>query len=755
MAQGQQGSLPAAPPRTPGLPNNPLFYEFAGWEGIDTKPPRPGIDDSKVAWCDNLMPLGPHNLRAMPDRGPTAYTSPGGLTITHYDFFGLASTIVNNGPHAIVFLSDGSAADYAIFPNTTTTIAPAGTFAPPAGTIPGTRQYGTNYLLIATQQAFSAYWAYDGANLYGSGSVGPEITLLDTGRNYTSAPTVAAHGGSGSGSSYTATVANGQVTQVQPTSPGSGWTPGDPQLVFLTFSGGGGPATAFGQVGVNNGALTGIEITFGGSGFTSVPSIIITDATGTGAVAIVTGLAGGTITSIEVIDCGGNYTNPTISTSGGGGSGLVASGIITSGVLIENSVSITVPGGPYLEAPDVHFLSATGSGASGTAILDNTGAIHGVDFGKGLSHGFTGSGYTSPVYIYFSGGGVASATQRLMPFGVNGRSIESFNGRAWVTTTFQGTKTYGTAPGSAVNFSPGDGGFVFPATESDLKFQWSALRQSNGFLYLVGDSSVNYISGVNTSGSPATTTFSNLNVDPQIGSPWPESVEVFSRAVMIANSFGIHAIYGGSVQKVSTPLDGVFGTGTINPNNLPHAAVAEIFGVHCFMLLMPITDPITGSPRNCLFLWDSKRWWTASQSTALSKVRTNEWGSVITAWGCDSGQTTLFPLFQNGTTSTIQKTLQAKLNTSPGIHIEKKAMQLYALWKSTTASTLGFTIDTDNASLPITQGTYVALANQQGWGRSAVPDNYGVASGFSMASTSSDFTLIDVLVLGMERRLKV
>lgn len=753
MAQGAQ--LPAAPARTPGLPESQTFYDFAGWNGIDTKPPRPGIEDDKCAWCDNLMPLGPHNARAMPDQGPVGYTAPGGRSIIWFEWYGLASTIVNNGPHAIVFLDDGSAQDFALFPNTVANLAPAGTFLPPAGRPIGVRQYGTQLLTIATEQSDDSYWVWDGANLFGAGSLGPEVTILDGGRSYTSNPTVTAIGGSGTGATFTPSVHNNVVDQITVTNPGTGYTNTDPQQVALIFSGGGGPTSAWGTVGAANGAIIAIEILGGGS-YTGVPSIVITDATGHGAQAVITGLSPvdathSTITAITVIDCGTDYTNPTISAVGTGG-GLNAVARLEYGVL--NSPSITVGGGPYLTAPQVHFLSATGTGASATAIIDSTGAITGLDFGHGAGAGFSGAGYVNPTYVYFSGGAVASATVQLMPFGINGHAIESYQGRVWVTTTRNNTKTFGTAPASATNFSPGDGGFVFPATESVLKYEWSNLRQSNGFLYLAGDSSVNAISGVNTAGAPLETTFSNQNIDPQIGSPWSPSLEVYSRAVIMANPFGIHAIYGGAVQKISTPLDGIFetGQGNINPNLPPSSAIAEVFGVHVYMLLMPIIDPITGSPRNALLMWDGRRWWTASQNTALAMIRTNEWGSQITAWGTDG--THLFPLFQTANTSRLV-TLRSKLWTRPGIQFEKKGMQLYAYWQANTNTTLNFTIDADNTSAAITQGPYTQTAGLLGWGRSRVPDNMGVGIGFTMTSTSGDFQLMDVSILAQERRLVV
>src|SRR5262249_28690514 len=149
--------------------------------------------------------------------------APGGLTISQFEGFGLSSPIVNDGPHQIIFLSDGSAVDYGIFTNVTTTVAGAGTFNPPPNTLVGVRQYGTQYLLLATEQSDDAFWTYDGANLYGAGTLGPEVTVLDGGRNLTSPPTITALGGSGTGATFSSTVSNGALGVVTVTNPGSGY----------------------------------------------------------------------------------------------------------------------------------------------------------------------------------------------------------------------------------------------------------------------------------------------------------------------------------------------------------------------------------------------------------------------------------------------------------------------------------------------------------------------------------------------------
>lgn len=757
-------SLAAAPQPTPGLPENADVVEFAGWEGIDTKPPRSGVDPQHCAWCDNMMPIGPNNLRAMPDIDAAAYIAPMGLTILDYDFFGLQPGGVNNGPSIVALLSDGSAQGKLInLPQTTYAIAPAGTFPTAAAHIPAMRQYGTVYLLFTSDADKNDYWIWDGAVLYSAGTIGPEVTLQSPGTGYTSPPTVGIVGGSGSGATFTATIANGGVTLVTPNSAGSGWVASDAPKALLTFTGGGSGSSAYGTAVVQNGCITGAFIINGGSGFTSIPTIVITDATGTGASIIVTGISGGVISQLTVVSPGHGYSNPSIATSGGGGMNFQGAATVQNGVI--TSVTMTAIGSGYGASPQVIFLAATGSGATGTAVLSGAGTITSVLLGN-QPQTFTGAGYptaTGAVTVGFiATSGPAAAVIQLMPFGVSGNTVEVYESIVWISTTFQRVKTFFSAPNTVSDFGPPDGAGVFPVTDSILRYQITRLLESNGFLYLIGDSSVNYISGVQTSGSPPITTFSNLNIDPQIGSPYRDSCTVYSRALVMVNSFGVHAIYGGAVQKISTPLDGVFNSVGVNQwlNAMPQgpqSAIATIFGVHVYALLLPIIDPISGSQRNAIFLWDGKRWWTATPSVSLTLMKTLEWGSDINAYGSDG--TTVWPLFAQTTHSTT-KTLQSRLGSEPTILQEKKPLQMYALWAATNhVVSLNFTIDTESSSQAVTQGPF-ASAQQASpltyWGRSVVPDSLGFCIGFTMTSTSPDFVLVKHEILQQNpRRLKV
>jgi hypothetical protein len=286
-----------------------------------------------------------------------------------------------------------------------------------------------------------------------------------------------------------------------------------------------------------------------------------------------------------------------------------------------------------------------------------------------------------------------------------------------------------------------------------LTYSWINLIQSNGFLYLLGDSSVNYISGVTTTGSPAITTFSNLNVDPDTGTPWRDSAITFGRAVIMANPIGVYAIYGGAVQKISDQLDGVFSTGNLN-NVLylqPSSARAEIYGTKVYMLLLPIIDPVSQQAVNALMMWDGKRWFSAESQLSLTYIRTLEIGSDIRAWGTDG--LGIYELFAQPSALT-SKVLRSKQWIRPGITEEKKSWMLWSLWQGEQNTTLTYTIDTERGSAPVTQGAFTSALSAIGWGRSKAADSAGICMGWTMTSNSPDFTIMNTNLAVQDYRLR-
>lgn len=83
----------------------------------------------------------------------------------------------------------------------------------------------------------------------------------------------------------------------------------------------------------------------------------------------VTEILNDSLISIIVTAGGSGYTSaPTVSFSGGGGSGAAATAVLTSGVV--TSVTITNAGSGYGTAPTVSFSGGDGTGASATAVLN-------------------------------------------------------------------------------------------------------------------------------------------------------------------------------------------------------------------------------------------------------------------------------------------------------------------------------------------------------------------------------------------------
>lgn len=281
----------------------------------------------------------------------------------------------------------------------------------------------------------------------------------------------------------------------------------------------------------------------------------------------------------------------------------------------------------------------------------------------------------------------------IVPLGIGGTAVEIYAGRVWIAN---GPTIYFSAPGSLTAFGT-DGGGNFSSSDSFLRINFIGLKQSNGFLYLIADSSINYISGVQTSGSPPVTTFTNQNLDPEVGTPWPTTIEVFNRNIIFANSFGVHIGYGGAVSKVSEKLDGIYNTVTNFGSFIPSSAKAIVYGKKIWIILLPIIDPISGQQVNKMFCWNGKIWWAASQQIGLQYIATQEINSVLTAWTTDGN--TIFPLFQapsNGFT----KIAQSRLWDRPGYELYKNATRFWGLFKyySSTSSSVTINIDNENDS---------------------------------------------------------
>jgi hypothetical protein len=303
-------------------------------------------------------------------------------------------------------------------------------------------------------------------------------------------------------------------------------------------------------------------------------------------------------------------------------------------------------------------------GDSGILIV---GVVTGSDYWAWDGTTLFAHGSASPSWL--NGG-----TPTTMPTGIQGTCIETYQARVWIgngsTITFSG-------PSNGASFSGSIGGGAFTSSDSFLRQAYNAIRQANGFLYIFGDSSINVISNVQTSGSPLATTFNNQNVDPQVGTAWPNTVQAYGRGLVFANQAGVFALYGGSAEKVSDKLDGIFLAAQqqlASASPLPSAALALIFSIRVYMIAMPVQDPVTGQFRTAVCIWDGKKWFIGSQDNTISIVAPQEINSVLDAWGTDGS--IVYPMF-TGLSTTLKKYIYTKMWAGTAWTIIKQTLRSY------------------------------------------------------------------------------
>ena len=771
-------SLPASPPNTPGFPQNPFPITFKGFETLNTKPRRPGIKDQEMYWCDGFMPLGESNARTLPGIGSALYTSPTAATGTgQIVYFGFACVPQSDGiagedlqPICLAGRYDGSlvAINMGHSYGSATTILGAGSLGVPnLGAINmAVGQWSNQYAIITCCAYYEAgvltgnnsYWLYDGTNVFGQGTLSPQVTIADGGSGYGSAPTITARGGSGTGATFSATVSNGSITSVKVTNPGSGYLVGETPI--LTVSGGGASQDqAYGTVTIaTTNGIASVYVNAGGTGYSSSAQVLATGGGGSGATFQLVG-SNGTITGVTVVNPGSGYTSaPTLTVTDTSGTGASITAVLAQGQI--GSASITNGGSGYNTAPTVNVIG-DGTGAIIQAIIDTT-TYHNV---TSLQVVNPGVGYTYAAIEIVGGNNSAQVTTTLMPFGIGGNTVESYQGRVWLGNIHNG---YVSSPGSPSDFDPANGAVFFQATDPFLQYAYVAFKQTNGFLYLLGDSSISAISGVATSGNPPITTFNNQNVDPQLGitsfsGTWQSSgvpglggtaacAQVFSRNIIFLNRNGVYVSYGGSVTKVSEQLDGIQLYSDVGgQNEVPYnsTAIANIFGVEVFMFLASVVDPYTNTNKNKFFLWDGKKWFSTDQNlpngtqSAYFIASDSSFNAYVT------DLLSIYPMFTSPTTG-FNKVIQSKFWDAPAIYFKKMVTQVFAtVYVNASDSSTNYLYVDSNPDSPTESAACTSTNATTGLQIYTNPINfYGQYLGLTFKTSAQDITLIELLMMG-------
>src|SRR5580692_4858044 len=719
-----EGPKPSSPYKPPGPP----VLVFEDWAGIDTQVPRAGVPNDKMAWCDGFMPIAKRNLRTMYGVGTALYTATGGLTVKLFAFYNLQAVA-----YCAVFLSDGSIVQIQVSNGAATTIAPAGTILTPSITNVGVTQYGQLYLIIVANQT-NGYWIWNGTFLSQAGGIGPLVTLTNTGSGYKTVPTVTASGGSGSGATFLASIANGIVTNVIVTNPGTGYLPG--QTVTLNFSGGnsggsGGVLTAnLSGTGGGSGAsfsvtlgpapppynsspvffsFGSVTVISGGSGYSQFTTL--TPGVTTGHITITAPvlqpvITGGVITGVTVVNPGNiestiypSPSNATVTASDGGAFTVSSVTVNNGGSGYSASATATAAGG-----------GSPISQATFQLVLNGSGVITSVTVASG---GLYGSN-TPPTITIEDPAVNATAVAELMPFGVQGTAVETYAGHVWVVN---GPVLMASVPGDPTNFATTAGGFSGVSNNSNLKVGYTQLISTNGFLYLIGDSATDYVSGVTV-----------------------------GNAIVLGNSVGVHFLAGSTFTKISDALDGsglpkgLWNSVANFGGNQLSSAKANIFNKKIWMILATVIDPISLTQVNKIFLWGGQRWWSSQQDVTLTFIAAQEINSVYTAYGTDG--THIYPLFQTPSTG-FTKTVQSGLWDAPGGYVNQRASnRLFGLayFFDATNDSYTVTIDNETGSTP----PYTITAG--GVGYAVMPPQAvgqtGVLEGMTVTTTAKDMSLL-------------
>jgi hypothetical protein len=201
------------------------------------------------------------------------------------------------------------------------------------------------------------------------------------------------------------------------------------------------------------GTVTSVAVQNGGTGYTSAPTVTIGAPNSGTNTATATAVISGAVSKVNISNAGEYQGIPSVSFNGGGGTGAVASAVMSSNNVF--SVNITNGGSNYTNTPTgrptVSFTGGGGSGAAATAVVATTGPNAGRVTGVNFTN--RGTGYTSAPTVSFTGGS-GSGARGTASTGHTVASVTINNGGSGYTSaptvTFSNAANNGTrAQGSA------------------------------------------------------------------------------------------------------------------------------------------------------------------------------------------------------------------------------------------------------------------------------------------------------------------
>ncbi|MBI1377354.1 MAG: hypothetical protein GC157_07725 [Frankiales bacterium] len=209
-------------------------------------------------------------------------------------------------------------------------------------------------------------------------------------------------------------------------------------------------ATAIATVDPASGAVTDIDVTDPGSGYTATPSVVITSpgVTPSATAAATADISQGVVSTVTVQETGYGYTHPVASASGGSPTTPVA--LLASGGV--DALQLTDGGSGYTVAPVVSFSLpdvAGGEAPTATATMDANGHVTGIQL---LT---PGSGYTTAPVVTVTDGPTPNPTAATVTATLKVTQVDVVPDQG--TPSVTGGEGYTTAPDVTITDASGTG----------------------------------------------------------------------------------------------------------------------------------------------------------------------------------------------------------------------------------------------------------------------------------------------------------
>lgn len=301
-----------------------------------------------------------------------------------------------------------------------------------------------------------------------------------------------------------------------------------------------------------------------------------------------------------------------------------------------------------------------------------------------------------PAKGYFDWNITAPATMTLIDIATLGTAIASFSGRVWIASS----RTVKFTDVNSYNSFAGAGG-SFTITDSTLHNTITQLITANNFLYILGDDSVDVLGNVTVSGG--VTSFTRNNVTASVGSNLPFSVFPFYRALMFANASGFYSLSGASPQKLSDDIDKI--VQAIDFTLPVSGAEVSINNILCAAFLFTFNDMFTpaAASRKIIAILQGKKWWVASQGTAIKFLSFVPIAGSATLFAWDANN--LYQLFSSAT-GAISSRVQTKLWDGGEPILDKQVLRgaVGITFGGSGGQTIAATTDNEMGSQPLSVG---------------------------------------------------